>query len=189
MKFGEKLSLLRKQRGMTQMELADELDISRQAVSRWERGTAEPSTDNLVSIGKLFDVSVDALVDENLQIQEKKTVRVEVTDQEPDSGAGHGCGNRILTLARRAAISAYLLISAAAAVIIIIGFALFCTQKKVAVPMEDGPVRMEDIEREKLDEEVAGEFHLEDGPVRMEDLEREKVDIETIFEFEFHLRD
>lgn len=55
MKFGEKLSFLRKQRGMTQLELAEKLDISRQAVSRWEQGTSEPSTENLVSIGKLFD--------------------------------------------------------------------------------------------------------------------------------------
>ena len=50
MRFGEKLSLLRKQRGMTQLELAEKLDISRQAVSRWEQGTSDPSTENLVSI-------------------------------------------------------------------------------------------------------------------------------------------
>ena len=61
MRFREKLSFLRKQRGMTQMELAEKLGISRQAVSRWEQGMPEPSTENLVSIGKLFNVSVDAL--------------------------------------------------------------------------------------------------------------------------------
>lgn len=76
MRFGEKLSLLRKQRGMTQLELAEKLDISRQAVSRWEQGTADPSTENLVNIGKLFDVSVDALVNENVQLQTESAVLV-----------------------------------------------------------------------------------------------------------------
>lgn len=76
MRFGEKLSFLRRQRGMTQMELAEKLDISRQAVSRWEQGTSEPSTENLVSIGKLFDVSVDALVNENVQLQTGSVVLV-----------------------------------------------------------------------------------------------------------------
>lgn len=64
MRFGEKLALLRKQRGMTQLELAEALDISRQAVSRWEQGVSEPSTANLIGIGQLFDVPVDALVNE-----------------------------------------------------------------------------------------------------------------------------
>lgn len=80
MRFGEKLFFLRKQRGMTQMELAEKLDISRQAVSRWEQGVSEPSTENLVSIGKLFDVSVDALVNENLQFQTESTVQVAVKE-------------------------------------------------------------------------------------------------------------
>ena len=46
MRFGEKLSLLRKRRGMTQLELAEELNVSRQAVSRWEQGISNPSTEN-----------------------------------------------------------------------------------------------------------------------------------------------
>lgn len=76
MKLGEKLTFLRKQHGMTQMELAEKLNISRQAVSRWEQGTSEPSTENLVSIGKLFDVSVDALWDEGIEFQTKSVVLV-----------------------------------------------------------------------------------------------------------------
>lgn len=76
MRFGEKLSFLRKQRGMTQMELAEKLDISRQAVSRWEQGISEPSTENLVSIGKLFDVTVDVLVNEDVQLQAGSAVLV-----------------------------------------------------------------------------------------------------------------
>ena len=81
MKFGEKLSFLRKQRGMAQMELAEKLDISRQAVSRWEQGMSEPSTENLVNIGKLFDVSVDALVNENVQFQAESSVQVAVAEE------------------------------------------------------------------------------------------------------------
>lgn len=70
MKFGEKLSFLRKQRDMTQQELAERLGVSRQAVSRWERMTSDPSTENLICIGKLFDVSVDSLLNDGVQIQE-----------------------------------------------------------------------------------------------------------------------
>lgn len=81
MRFGEKLSFLRKQRGMTQMELAEKLDISRQAVSRWEQGISEPSTENLVSIGKLFDVTVDALVNENVQLKAGSAVLVAETEE------------------------------------------------------------------------------------------------------------
>ena len=77
MGFGEKLSSLRKQRGMTQVELAEKLSISRQAVSRWERGTAEPSTENLICIGKLFDVSVDDLMDENSDPQNIPAEQIE----------------------------------------------------------------------------------------------------------------
>lgn len=74
MRFGEKLSFLRKQRGMTQIELAEKLDVSRQAVSRWEQGTSKPSTENLVSIGKLFGVPVDNLVNDAIQLQTESAV-------------------------------------------------------------------------------------------------------------------
>lgn len=80
MRFGEKLSFLRKKQGMTQLELAEKLDISRQAVSRWEQGTSEPSTENLVSIGKLFGVPVDDLVNESVQLQTESTAQVAVAE-------------------------------------------------------------------------------------------------------------
>lgn len=83
MNLGEKLSVLRKQRGMTQMELAEMLDISRQAVSRWEQGVSEPSTENLVGIGKLFNVPVDVLVNESaqLQVEVESAVQVAVAEK------------------------------------------------------------------------------------------------------------
>ena len=85
MGFGEKLSSLRKQRGMTQVELAEKLGISRQAVSRWERGTAEPSTENLICIGRLFDVSVDDLMDKNSDPQNVPTEQLAVKEQKNET--------------------------------------------------------------------------------------------------------
>lgn len=60
-----KLAFLRKQKGLTQMELAEKLNVSRQAISRWEVGAAVPSTDNLKVLGDLYGVSVDYLLDDN----------------------------------------------------------------------------------------------------------------------------
>lgn len=85
MRFGEKLALLRKQRGMTQLELAEKLDISRQAVSRWEQGTAEPSTENLIRIGQLFGVPVDVLVNGDAQFPPEADAQVSGTKPEETS--------------------------------------------------------------------------------------------------------
>ncbi len=67
MKFHEKLYSLRKSKDLSQDELAEKLGISRQAVSRWEMGTAEPSAQNLIEIGKLFGVSIDYLLKDDAE--------------------------------------------------------------------------------------------------------------------------
>lgn len=50
----QKLKYLRKQRGMSQLELAEKLKVSRQAVSGWEAGSSKPSTENLQCMSKLY---------------------------------------------------------------------------------------------------------------------------------------
>lgn len=62
MKFHEKIFGLRKQAGMTQSELAEKLNVSRQAVSRWEMGSAKPEVDTLIAMCDLFGVSLDYLL-------------------------------------------------------------------------------------------------------------------------------
>ena len=62
MELKQKLADLRKGKGLTQLELAEMLSVSRQAVSRWEVGTAVPSLDNLVSLSKVYGVPLDELV-------------------------------------------------------------------------------------------------------------------------------
>lgn len=71
MKFHEKLYAIRKQEGMTQNTLAEKLNVSRQAVSRWEMGTAMPDVDNLVAMSELFGVSVDYLLKDEVQASQQ----------------------------------------------------------------------------------------------------------------------
>lgn len=62
MKLEEKLVVLRKQKGLSQLELAEMMRVSRQAVSRWEVGAAVPSTDNLKYLGRLYNVPLEYLL-------------------------------------------------------------------------------------------------------------------------------
>lgn len=62
--IGEKISKLRNSNGLTQKELGDKLNVSAQAVSKWENGLSEPDIDTLKKLGGIFGVSVSELVDE-----------------------------------------------------------------------------------------------------------------------------
>lgn len=62
-----KLVSLRKQKGLTQMELAEKLNVSRQAISRWEVCAAVPSTDNLKVLGDLYEVPVDYFLNDEIE--------------------------------------------------------------------------------------------------------------------------
>ena len=67
MTFGEKLVQLRKQHRLSQEELAARLKVSRQAVSRWETGETMPETENVLGLSRLFQVSTDYLLKEELE--------------------------------------------------------------------------------------------------------------------------
>lgn len=62
MEFNEKLQKLRKDRGLTQEELAEALFVSRTAISKWESGRGYPSIDSLKEISKFFSVTIDELL-------------------------------------------------------------------------------------------------------------------------------
>lgn len=75
MEFHEKLQELRKQKGLTQEELASILSVSRTAISKWESGRGYPNIDSLKAIAKYFSVTIDQLLsgDELLTIAEEDT--------------------------------------------------------------------------------------------------------------------
>lgn len=62
MEFSERLKDLRKQAGLTQVDVAEKLGISQPAYASWERGVKKPTQENLVKIAQILNVSVDYLV-------------------------------------------------------------------------------------------------------------------------------
>lgn len=79
MNLGEQIYNLRTERGMSQGDLADALEVSRQSVSKWETNTSVPELDKLVKMGVLFGVTLDELVT-------GKAPEPKLTTQGPDWG-------------------------------------------------------------------------------------------------------
>ena len=71
MNFAENLQNLRKKKNMTQDELAEKLQVSRQAVSKWESGSGYPETEKIISICEIFDCSMDELVRGKITLDKK----------------------------------------------------------------------------------------------------------------------
>lgn len=65
MKLSDKLKDMRKEAGLSQERLAEKLNVSRQAVTKWENGTGLPDIDNIVAISQLFGISTDELLSAN----------------------------------------------------------------------------------------------------------------------------
>ena len=76
MALSEKLYALRRKSGLSQEQLAEQLNVSRQAISKWEAGQSIPESDKLLSISNYFHVSLDYLMKEETQdtISEKEQI-------------------------------------------------------------------------------------------------------------------
>ncbi len=71
MKFSEKLKELRKQKGISQEQLAEKIYVSRQAITKWESGNGLPDIENLIAISSLFNESLDSLLSEEKSLVSK----------------------------------------------------------------------------------------------------------------------
>lgn len=69
MKFNIKLKILRNQFNLTQEEMAERLDVSRQAITKWESGEGMPDIDNLKQIAALFETTIDDLVADEKEVE------------------------------------------------------------------------------------------------------------------------
>ena len=73
MEFHNKLYNLRKQKGLSQEELANRLNVSRQTISKWEVGDSTPDMEKLIAISDMFGISLDELVMDKVPAQMGET--------------------------------------------------------------------------------------------------------------------
>jgi len=73
MTTGEKIAALRKEKGITQEQMAEMLNVSRQSVSRWEMDAAFPETEKLVRLSKILGCSIDFLLNNALEARTERT--------------------------------------------------------------------------------------------------------------------
>lgn len=125
MKLEEKLVVLRKEKGLTQLKLAEMMNVSRQAVSRWEAGTAVPSTDNLKYLGSLYDVPLDYLLNDDAP----ELIRAELEPDKEKPASANGTKKK-----RR---NIVLVLMAIGIVILVLSAILLVNRKKERTPMED----------------------------------------------------
>ena len=85
MKLSEKIIELRKSAGMTQEELASVCNVSRQSISKWEADIALPELDKLLVLSDTFHVSVDVLIQDELELDKRKEVHTCGRVQEGES--------------------------------------------------------------------------------------------------------
>lgn len=78
MEFYENLNRMRKEKGWSQEELGNQLNVSRQTVSKWELGTTTPEMNKLIELSRIFGVSIDELTGNELYKKEEEVVYVAV---------------------------------------------------------------------------------------------------------------
>ena len=88
MTIGERIAEERKKKGMTQEDMAEKLNLSRQAISKWESGSSFPDTENLLKLSFLFSVSVDYLLKGEM-VEEKNGEEDKITKERHSERTRH----------------------------------------------------------------------------------------------------
>ena len=81
MTLDKKLARLRKREGLSQAEVSEALDVSRQAVTKWETGTSRPSIENLQSLSRLYNVPLEYLLDDSKDLSFSGMTSAEVVEE------------------------------------------------------------------------------------------------------------
>ena len=83
MNFGKNLQILRKMTNVTQEELAEKMNVSRQTVSKWELGSVLPEVEKLIELGEMFHCSLDQLLRDNMDFSNEAYSDIKIVTVEP----------------------------------------------------------------------------------------------------------
>lgn len=127
MELNEKLLSLRKKNKLTQAQVSETLDVSRQAISNWETGAVLPSTDNLIALSRLYQVPLDHLLNGDTDLtpapaKEKEVDKKEATAPETEYS---NTNSKIDRLKKRKAIILFYLLTILLVVVISVAATLF----------------------------------------------------------------
>ena len=89
----QRLADLRRSKGFSQEGLARKLGLSRQAVSKWERAESSPDTENLISLAKLYGVSLDELLNPSDEIEDDIEFENEDRARQREAEAAEACSH------------------------------------------------------------------------------------------------
>ena len=157
MKLEEKLVSLRKAKGLSQMKLAEKMNVSRQAISRWETGAAIPSSENLKYLSDLYSVSLDYLLSDSADAPEQNRRISNEPDGEmvtiSDSADGGKKGKQ-----KTAKWLANVMVVVALITVIVITY----LNQKETEPIEQNTVKFEELQK---DERISDSNAVESGPV------------------------
>ncbi len=88
-KTADRLQALRKSHGLSQEALSEKLGVSRQAVSKWERGESSPDTDNLIALASIYNITLDDILNTEKElsnstpvVNEKEKIENNITDND-----------------------------------------------------------------------------------------------------------
>lgn len=143
MELKKRLTALRTERGLSQEELAREVEVTRQTVSKWERGLIAPSTVNLIALGRLYGVSLDELVNGEPPAGEHEEKEAERPEEAPTRKK-----HLPLKIMGAAAAAAFILLVSAASVITIVS--AVAKEKEPEEP-EDNIIWTDDMVTEDID--------------------------------------
>lgn len=161
MDLAERLTALRKRAGLSQGDVAERLNVSRQAVSRWETGLTVPSTDNLSRLGRLYGVTLDELLSYSAPLPPEKP-QEEAPAQQPQEAAQQPKAEAPAPTPQPAAASA-----PAHAKAIIIALSILCLLLAIGVGV------------------LLHQKHSENRELTFDEMESERIEDADIDEFQF----